>query len=148
MSFVLSGSVVLDSSVIIKWFQKYEALQKHALMIRQAYLKGKLKIYVPDLLIYEIGNVLRYKPDMNEITVQKALQNLYNMKISIEHIDIMRIRRSIQIAYFYNVTVYDAVFVTLTEQLESNFITDDMKLVQRLCGIPYVYHLKDVIPIL
>ena len=49
------GSVVLDSSVVIKWFRRYEVPQEQALELRQAYLDGHLFIHVPDLLIYEIA---------------------------------------------------------------------------------------------
>lgn len=145
MSFEPSGSVVLDTSVVIKWFRRYEVLQEQALELRRAYLDGRLFIHVPDLLIYEIANVLRYKPDMNETKVQQALQSLFGVRIGIERIGSEVIGRAVEIAYTYGVTVYDAVFVALAEQLEADFITVDGKLVQKLHDIPYVYHLADLI---
>lgn len=134
-------SVVLDSSVVIKWFRRYEALRKQALELRRAYLNGHLFIHVPDLLIYEIANVLRYKPDMNEAKVRQALQSLFDMGIGIEHIGTELIGRTVGIAYSYGVTVYDAAFVALAEQLKADLITVDVELTQRLHDIPYVYHL-------
>ncbi|MBI3990208.1 MAG: PIN domain-containing protein [candidate division NC10 bacterium] len=67
--------VVFDSSVVIKWFRKSEAFQEQALSLHQTYLNGSLTIYVPDLLIYELANVLRSKPDMNWTKVQQALHS-------------------------------------------------------------------------
>ena len=145
MSFEPSGSVVLDSSVVIKWFRRYEVLREQALELRQAYLDERLFIHVPDLLIYEIANVLRYKPDMNDTKVQQALQSLFDMKIGIEHIEPEATARVVEIAYSYGVTVYDAAFVALAEQLEADFITVDEELLQKLHGIPYAYHLADLI---
>lgn len=55
--------------------------------------------YVPDLLIYEIANVLRYKPDLDRAQVQQALESLYDMQIKIEDITAGVIRRAIEIAY-------------------------------------------------
>jgi predicted nucleic acid-binding protein len=144
MSFEPSGSVVLDSSVVIKWFRRYEVLGEQALQLRQAYLDGHLFIHVPDLLIYEIANVLRYKPDMDETEVQQALQSLFDMKIRIEHIEPEATARAVEMAYSYNITVYDAVFAALAEQLEAHFITVDEELLQKLHSIPYVYHLADL----
>ena len=142
-SFEPSSSVVLDSSVVIKWFRRYEVLQEQALKLRRTYLDGRLFIHVPDLLIYEIANVLRYKPDMNQTRVQQALQSLLDMRMGIEHIGPEMMGRAVEIAYSYGVTVYDAAFVALAEQLESDLITADRGLIQKLHNIPYVCNLAD-----
>jgi len=65
MSLKPTDSVVLDSSVIIKWFRRYESLREQSIKLRQAYLAGHLSIIVSDILIYEIANVLRYKIGTN-----------------------------------------------------------------------------------
>lgn len=143
MSLELSGPVVLDSSVVIKWFRRYEELREQALELRQAYLDGRLLIYVPDLLIYEIANVLRYKPDMNQGKVQQVLQSLFDMGIVINRIGPEVIERAVEIAYSYDVTVYDAAFIALAERLEADFITADEKLIRKLHNVPYVHHLAD-----
>jgi predicted nucleic acid-binding protein len=144
MNSKLPDTVVLDSSVVVKWFRRYETLQEQALQLRRAYLDGHLSIYVPDLLIYEIANVLRYKPDMNECRVQQAVQSLFDMRIGIEHIGSEAIQKVVKIAYSYGVTVYDAVFAVLAEQLEADFITADQRLVQKLHDVPYVHHLASL----
>jgi predicted nucleic acid-binding protein len=143
MSLELSGHVVLDTSVVIKWFRRYEELREQALELRQAYLDGHLLIHVPDLLIYEIANVLRYKPDMNQGKVQQVLQSLFDMGIVINRIGPKVIGRAVEIAYSYDVTVYDAAFVALAKRLEADFITADEKLIQKLHNVPYVHHLAD-----
>ena len=144
MSFNLSGSVVLDSSVVIKWFRSDEILREQSLRVRQAYLDGRLFIHVPDLLIYEIANVLRFKPDMNENRVQQVLESLFGMRIGIEYISPEVVVRAVEIAYSYNITVYDAVFVALAEQLKAYFITADGKLIRNLCDIPHICHLANI----
>ncbi len=65
---------------------------------------------------------------MIQLKVQQALQNLYDMKIIIKRFDNVEMKESIEIAHFYEITVYDAVFVALAEQLGANSITDDRKL--------------------
>jgi predicted nucleic acid-binding protein len=147
MSLEPSGSLVLDTSVVIKWFRTRnggEVLQEQALELRRAYLDGRLLIYVPDLLIYEMANALRYKPDMNESKVQQALQSLFGMGIVIERIDPEVIGGAVDIAYFYGVTVYDAVFVALAGQLQAGLVTADGELAQKLHSIPYIHHLADL----
>lgn len=55
--------VVPDSSVVIKWFSDEDATDK-ALAIREGYINGKIEIVVPDLLLYEIANALRYNKSL------------------------------------------------------------------------------------
>ena len=143
MIFEPSISVILDSSVVIKWFRSYETLYDQAIGLRQDYLDGNLFIIVPDILIYEIANVLRYKSDMNPSKVQQAVQSLFDMGIEIQHIGQDIIERSITIAYIYDITVYDAVFVAFAENLEIDFITADEKLIQKLNNLPNIHHLAD-----
>lgn len=144
MNFQLPRSVLLDSSVVIKWFRKDEVLRDRAIQLRQAYLDGRLTIYVPDLLVYEIANVLRYKPDLDRAQVQQALESLFAMQIKIKDITGEVIRRAIEIAYSYGITVYDAAFVAMAEHLETDFITADEKLGQTLQNISYVRYLADL----
>jgi len=143
MSLRLTGSVVLDSSVIIKWFRAHEVLRDQALWIRQAYLDGNLRIYAPDLLIYEIANVLRYKPDLDQRKVQQAIGSLYDMGISIVTPSSRLMGRAIEIAYSHNVTVYDAVFSALAERVDGAFVTADEKLVKKLRKLDHVHFLSE-----
>jgi predicted nucleic acid-binding protein len=54
---------VLDTSVVVKWFSKMrEDELNNALKIREDYLNKKIFLLFPDLLFYELMNVLRYKP--------------------------------------------------------------------------------------
>ena len=48
--------IVLDASVVAKWFIEEEDTEK-AIEIRDKFVRGEIKILVPSLLIYEIGNV-------------------------------------------------------------------------------------------
>ena len=140
----LPESVLLDSSVVLKWFRKDEIWREAALKLREAYFAGHMVIFVPDLLIYEIANVLRYKPDLTQLQVQEALTSLYDMQISMVEISQGVIMEAIQIAYFHAITVYDATFIAMAKYLKVPFITADEKLIQDLIKIPYVHHISDL----
>jgi predicted nucleic acid-binding protein len=138
-------SALLDSSVILKWFRREETWREVALQLRQAYLDGQMLIYVPNLLIYEIANVLRYKPDLTQQQVQEALMSLYDMQIRIVEISQELIKEAIHFAYFHDITVYDATFVAMAEYLKVLFITADEKLIQKLDKVSYVQHISNLI---
>jgi predicted nucleic acid-binding protein len=140
----LPKSVLLDSSVVLKWFRKNEAWRDVALQIRKAYLDGHLVIYVPDLLIYEIANVLRYKPDLIPAQIRELVASLFGMQIKIVEISLEVIGRAVDLAYAYEITVYDAAFVAMAEQLRIDFISSDEKLIQKLGSLPYVHNLGNL----
>lgn len=78
---MIDSSLVLDTSVIVKWFRQGEVLADHALMLRDAYQDGRVRIIIPSLLAYELANVLRYKSDLSTEQVQSALQSLFDMRL-------------------------------------------------------------------
>ncbi|MCX6821780.1 MAG: type II toxin-antitoxin system VapC family toxin [Candidatus Aenigmarchaeota archaeon] len=57
--------LVLYTSVIGKWF-KEETNSEIALKIREEFYQGKHEIVVPDLVLYELSNALRYDKEFNE----------------------------------------------------------------------------------
>ena len=138
----LPESALLDSSVVLKWFRRDEVWRDVALQLRQAYIEGRIMIYVPDLLIYEIANVLRYKPDLTQGQVHAAVNSLYDMQIGIIEGSREVIKEAIHLGYFYDITVYDAAFVAIADYLKVPFITADDKLSQKLGKSPYVYHIS------
>jgi predicted nucleic acid-binding protein len=138
----LPESALLDSSVVLKWFRRDEVWRDVALQLRQAYIEGRMLIYVPDLLTYEIANVLRYKPDLSQGQVQAALNSLYDMQIRIVNGSREMIKEAIHLAYLYDVTVYDAAFMAIAEYLNVPFITADDKLSQKLRNASYVHHIS------
>ena len=138
----LPKSVLLDSSVVIKWFRESEIWREASVFLRQEYLNGRLKIYVPSLLILEIANVLRYKPDLTSFQVQEALRSLYDLQLKIVDLSQEAIIKAIDLAYSWDLTIYDATFVATALNLNIPFITADEKLIQRLSSFPQVYHLS------
>jgi predicted nucleic acid-binding protein len=144
----LPKSVLLDSSVVIKWFRQSEIWQDEAILLRQEYLDGRLLIYVPDLLIFEIANVLRYKPDLNRIQVQEALGSLFDLQIMVIAISKEVITKAIDLAYAQDLTIYDAAFVAMSLNLNIPFITADERLIQKLSGFPHVHHISTLFDIL
>ena len=56
--------IILDASVVVKWFSEEEYTDK-ALEIRERIRMGEERVIVPDLLLYELANALKYNPSFN-----------------------------------------------------------------------------------
>ncbi len=135
---------VLDSSVLIKWFRQGEVWASQALMLRDAYLDGRIGVLVPDLVAYELANVLRFKTDLSTEQVCAGVQSLFDLGLDWIAPSPAVMARAIEIARQYDTTVYDATFVALAERLEVKLVTADARLVERLASLPCVRFLGDL----
>jgi predicted nucleic acid-binding protein len=73
---------VLDASVIIKWFVKEEDSDK-AIFLRDEYMQNLSEIAVPDLVLYEITNALRFNKNISNDKINMALQAIFEIELSI-----------------------------------------------------------------
>jgi predicted nucleic acid-binding protein len=140
----MEGSVVLDTSVILKWFRQEEVLAGQALALRDAYLDGRIGVVVPSLVAYELANVLRYKADLTTDQVQEAVQSLFGMGLEWVLPSSATMGRAVGIARAYEATVYDAAFAALAEWMDATFVTADERLAHRLEPLPFVRFLDSV----
>ncbi|PSG98536.1 MAG: hypothetical protein BRC29_00225 [Nanohaloarchaea archaeon SW_7_43_1] len=65
--------VVLDASVVVKWFSE-EDLTDKSLEIREMYLEDEIDIVLPDLILTELVNALRYSSEFDSEDVKTAIQ--------------------------------------------------------------------------
>jgi len=138
------AQVVLDTSVVIKWFRQGEILAKQAVALREAYLAGQITISIPSLLLYELANVLRYKNDLSTNQIQQAVQSLFEMDLQIVLPTSSVMRQSVEIARTYDLTIYDATFVALAQTLSASFVTADERLTRRLTAFSFVHLLGEM----
>jgi predicted nucleic acid-binding protein len=118
---------ILDASVIIKWFIE-EKGTKEALAIKKQYEDGEVDIIEPDLLIYEVANVLRYSKYFSETAIKTAIKSLYDMRIKFFTPSISIMNYAIHISLKTNLSIYDSVYTALSIMLSSPLITADKKL--------------------
>jgi len=134
--------LVLDASVIAKWF-KYEEGREKALEIRDNFISDQEQITFPDLLILELANLLRFSRIYNQADIIKAVESIENMDIDIVVPTFEVIKDSVRMAVENDLTVYDAVYISLAESLGCDFITADEKLHQKVKKLKFVKLLKN-----
>jgi predicted nucleic acid-binding protein len=100
-------NVVLDSSVVVKWFST-ETKSDEALKILDSYTQGKVELTISEILICEVGNVLRYKPDYDTQKWKTALTQLFNLHLNVTYLNENLTCRAGEIAYEGKITFYDA----------------------------------------
>lgn len=134
---------VLDTSVVIKWFSEYDEddLQK-ALDLRYKILEGKCYIVVPDLVFYELSNALRYNPHFTADDVKDAVNTVMDMGFDVKGIDNETVERAVEIAFQYNVSVYDAYFLALSRKEKKPIVTADYRFYEKVKKLKNIIRLS------
>ena len=145
----MSGELVIDSSVVVKWFVD-EELDDIAKVIRSEWKTRRLVCFVPDLLFVEMGNIIWKKRRKNEIASADAslvidgLQQLPWRVTSTESL----LEDAYKIATRLDRTVYDSCYLALAQRLGCPFVTADDRLANAVAAhIPNVVKLSDWKPL-
>ena len=116
--------IVLDSSVVVKWFST-ETKSDEALKLLDSYMQGTVELTISEILICEVANALRYKPDYDMQKWKTALAQLFNLHMNVTHLTEDLTYRTGEIAYEGKVTFYDALPVAIAEHKKTICITAD-----------------------
>lgn len=135
--------IILDASVIVKWFSEEEHTDI-ALEIRERIRIGKEKVIVPDLLLYELANALKYNPNFDASDVSDALTSIFDMDINIVTPIPETINSAIKLGFQYNITVYDAFYIALARETELIYITADKRLCGRVNNLNFVRYIENI----
>ncbi len=130
---------VIDASVAVKWFSK-EQHSVLALMLLEDCRNGKIDLVVPDLLFYEVANVLKCNR-LSEKDVQNALSSLFNLGLGMSRVDEIIMAETVRCALQHNTSIYDAAYVALSKLFECELITADEKLLNKNIG--NITHIKN-----
>ena len=114
--------VVLDASVVSKWFRvDGERHLDPARSLRATFEAGQLAILAPPLLRLEIVNVARGRWDWGESALVELAGALGELGFEFEEPDLERVASWTA----RGLTAYDAAYVALAEARGTTLITDD-----------------------
>ena len=122
--------IVLDASVILKFiFEEQDTPE--ALLLREKHITGKVKIAAPELLFYELANVLATKAQIPEKIASSALAEIFYLEFETFTLGKEEFLSSIRVSHKYKISVYDASYMILAERLGCDFITADARLFRK-----------------
>jgi predicted nucleic acid-binding protein len=133
--------VVLDASVVLKWYLPDELYDEKALGLLKAFMSGTLDIVAPALLAYELVNALVIagkRGRLDEGAVMAALEGFKGLGIPLldpaGHYD-----RIIHHCHAYGRSAYDSAYLALAEQENLDLITADERLFNSVkAALPWV----------
>lgn len=137
-------SVLLDSSVLIKWFIN-EKDSDRALKLRKAFLGGKVNLVMPELALYEIANALRFSKLFSAEDIKKYIEALLTLDIEVLGFDFNCLNDAIDLSLEKELAIYDAYFVASARQNDLTFITADEKALKRIDDFEFAHSLAESI---
>ncbi|MDJ0514773.1 MAG: type II toxin-antitoxin system VapC family toxin [Trichodesmium sp. MO_231.B1] len=129
---------VVDASVGIKQFIPNPLLGKtKQLFANLSY--STIEIYVPDLFYVESANTLWKYIRAGQLTSKQVQEYLSVLKMYplqvVSTVELME--TAVNIAVYQNISVYDATYVALSENVEAPLLTLDKKLLNSLRNTSY-----------
>ena len=141
----MAAKIVVDTSVLIKWIKtKNEDLVNEARRLLTDIERRPLEAHVPALLLYEVGNILLLKTDLDAAGLNGALSNLEALPFTVAPPATPLLRRAARLGKELSLTFYDASFLALAVELDCPFITADRRLFDRTRSLPRVRHLSRI----
>ncbi|PIU63915.1 MAG: PIN domain nuclease [Armatimonadetes bacterium CG07_land_8_20_14_0_80_40_9] len=134
---------ILDTSVVIKWYVEEKGSDIAERMLDD-YKIGNLSIVEPDLLIYEFVNVLRYNKNFSKDERKRCIINLFNLDLYLVTPYIGLVESAKEIAEEKDVSVYDAIYISLADITGFEFVTADEKLYNKVKDLKYVKLLRNL----
>jgi predicted nucleic acid-binding protein len=124
-------ATLLDTSVVVKWFILEEGSDKAA-NLRHAHGRAELLLHVPDILLMELANALRYSPVVSAEEIPQALRMFSGLEINVVPFDLDVLISASALSLEHDLAVYDTYFLALARALEMPLIITDRKMLSRL----------------
>jgi len=135
----VNGYIVLDASVILKWIFDDEEGGDRVSRYRDNHIAEREIIAAPDLLFYEIANVLATKTRLPAAAVTEAFSLLWNFNLERFDFGLEEFLAGLAMARKYNVSLYDAAYIELARRLKCTFVTADRKLYEKTKSLRFVH---------
>ncbi len=122
--------LVIDASVILKWYLPDEEFAQKALNILYRHVSGEIALYAPTILPYEILNALIVAERMGRVN-EEVTKNAFNAFLDLEinflnpFLDYQGI---ISLARSFGRSVYDASYLAVANKRDIDFVTGDRRL--------------------
>jgi len=134
---------VVDASIVVKWFSRFEQGAESSERLLNNHIDGTSMLVSSSLVLYEVCNALRFNPNFTEKDVSRAVTNL--LKLELELVDFSEVfEPAIELAFSYEITIYDAAYIAVSRKLHIPLLTADYKLLAKIKGLPLVMPLKEM----
>lgn len=126
--------IVIDASVVLKWYLDEKNLGTNALKILTHYLSDEIDLFAPSLIEYEVMNGLKIAQKRGRIdkkSLQSGLEGFFNLQITLFNASHFP-AKALDILNFFDISSYDASYLALAEIEKTPFVTADKVLYNKV----------------
>lgn len=127
---------VVDASVVLQWLLEEPSTRSGEIL--EEHLDGREPLVAPELLNYEVGNVLVTKVRLSSQDASDLFGYFLDLRIETYSLGADEYRTSLDLAQRYKLTVYDACYIALALALEVRLVTADKRLTTRAASLKIV----------
>lgn len=124
---------VVDASVVLKWLLAEPSERAQAVL--EEHLDGSDRLIAPELLYYEVGNVLVTKVRLDAKAISEIFGYFLDLHIESYSLGTEEYHASIDLAHKYKLTVYDAAYLALALAINVKLVTADKRLATRAAAL-------------
>lgn len=132
----------------MKWLLPGESHQENADKLKEDIKSSKAEMFAPSFAIQEVANAFWTAKKLGRITqedAQKVLMSSDELQINLYDFSWAEASGELAIACQFDLTVYDAAYLFLSEKMNIQLITADDKMYRKAIGHFKVLHLKDYV---
>jgi predicted nucleic acid-binding protein len=138
----IAPTIVVDTSVVAKWYVQHEPDRSTALAIRDAFVDGRIVLAAPATLLPELANALRYHADFDAARVAEAIESCAALDVTLVPCGADLLRDAVRLSYQHDVAVYDALFLALADAVGADYVTADERFTRKLRSLEHVRWLR------
>lgn len=122
---------VVDASLVLGWLLGQPA-RPGSHDVLEGHLTGREALVAPELLCYEVANVLVTGARLPGTLAVEACAHFFSLEIATYSLGEREVLEALALAARYRVTVYDASYVALAQALNCPLFTADARLARKL----------------
>src|SRR3989304_8977296 len=123
--------IVVDTSVIIKWLFRAEEGATDAFDLYEKHVKEAEEIVVPQILLYEVANVLATKSKIKSETIISDINFIYKANLTFHQENRDELAEAAILAKEYKTSVYDMLYAVIAKNKKCVLVTADENFVKR-----------------
>ena len=127
---------VVDASVVLQWLLSEPSTGSKEIL--EAHLSGSELLIAPELLNYEVGNVLVTKVRLKSDDALELFIHFLNLGIETYSLGTDEYRAGLELAHRYRLTLYDVCYLALALALDVRLVTGDRKLATRAAPLKLI----------
>ena len=137
--------IVIDVSVVLKWYLSDEEHGEKALDILDAHASDHLFLHAPALLEFEVANgltIAKRRARVGAVDVLKAMDGFTGLGIGLYPLSPL-FPKVLHYSDRYTISAYDAAYVALAEDLKTDVVTADKRLFNSTRKLRFVKWIGD-----